>query len=81
MREDPTSVESALLFLTEMTSSDRNRQTLDGVIDADDLIKLAADKGFTVTHEGLTEATGILVDRKLETDGVPSWVRARLASV
>jgi Nif11 domain len=79
MREYLKSVEPALLFLMRATKSERHRKALESFQEPDELIKLAADQGFDVTRDTLTEAMKILVDRKLEKEGIPSWVRARVS--
>lgn len=75
MRDELATRDSALRFLLELTSS-THRNLLDQVVDQDDLVRLAADRGHDVTPESLSEAMKILIDRKLEHEGIPSWVRS-----
>jgi hypothetical protein len=78
MKEYLAKVEPALLFLLELTST-RHRHLLEQIEDPGDLVRLAADRGHEVTRDTLSEAMKILIDRKLEREGIPSWVRARIA--
>ena len=78
MREYLSSVEPALQFLIQVTSSQEHRRTLEKLHDPDELVTYAADRGFEVSRDTLSEAMTILVDRKLEKAGIPSWVRGRL---
>jgi hypothetical protein len=80
MRQYLASVEPALLFLLKVTSSEQHRKTLEALNKPSDLVALANDQGFAVTSDTLGEAMKILVDRKLASAGIPSWVRSQLAS-
>lgn len=81
MREYLSRVEPALLFLLQVTSSQKHRHAVESFSDPDALVAYAADRGFSVTRETLSEAMKILVDRKLEKEGIPSWVRLRLGTI
>lgn len=80
MREYLASVEPALLFLLKVTSSPEHRKTLERFDRPSELVQLAADHGFEVSQDTLSEAMKILVDRKLESAGIPSWVRGNLGA-
>jgi hypothetical protein len=81
MREYLSTVDPALLFLIQATSSREHRETLEKLRAPDELVSFAAERGFEVTTDTLSEAMKILVDRKLEKEGIPSWVRGRLGAV
>ena len=75
-----TSVGTTLEFLEGATSSDELRKVLEDSASHQDVIKLASEQGYEVTRESLAEALKILVDRSLEKDGIPSWIRARIVA-
>jgi len=78
MQKHLADVGIALDFLSKATSDKTRAAGLEATTTHQEVIKLAAEQGQTVTRETLAEAMKILVDRQLAGQGIPSWVRARV---
>ena len=73
-------VKASLEFLERATADDGARSRLENAAGHEEVIRLAKESGYEISRESLAEAMKIFVDRRLETSGIPSWVRARIVA-
>ena len=67
----------ALEFLEKATQSKEFAVKLEEMRSHHEVVRFAAEQGYSVNRETLAEAMKILVDRSLAAVGIPSWVRSR----
>lgn len=77
-QQKKSGVSAALEFIEKIAAAEKLHNEVSELINHQEVETFAATLGYEVTKKDLDEAMKTFLDRSLEQDGIPVWVRKRV---